>query len=53
MPDRFDSELSIDFITDLLVKRRGGSSNIIVIVDRLRKSVTIELIESIDAEAYA
>ena len=53
VPDRFDSELSIDFMTDLPVKRGGGSSNMMVIVDRLGKSVTIEPMESMDAEACA
>ena len=50
--NRFHSELSIDFITDLPAKNKGDPRFIMVITDRLLKSVTIEAMTTMGAEAY-
>lgn len=49
IPDRFHSELSIDFMTDLPAKERDPRY-LMVITDRLLKSVTLETMASIKAE---
>ena len=46
IPDRFHSELSIDFMTDLPKKEKRGASFLMVITDRLLKSVTLEAMQS-------
>ncbi|KAI0994050.1 hypothetical protein K3495_g14133 [Podosphaera aphanis] len=48
IPDRFYQELSIDFMVDL--PESGGGTNIMVITDRLLKSITLE---TMDAESCA
>jgi hypothetical protein len=53
IPDRFHSELSIDFITDLLAKREEDPRFLMVITDRLLKSCTLEAITFIKAEDCA
>jgi hypothetical protein len=53
VPDRFYSELSIDFITDLPAKREEKPRFLMVITDRLLKSCTLETITSIKAEDCA
>jgi hypothetical protein len=53
VPDRFHSELSIDFITDLPAKREGDLRFLMVITDRLLKSCTLEAITSMKAEDCA
>src|SRR5216117_42586 len=53
IPDRHWTELSIDFITDLPPSRTSGATNIMVITDRLSKSVIYEPMTSITAEATA
>ena len=53
VPDRFHAEISIDFITDLLITCETNPSFLIVITDRLFKEVTLEAIITIKAEAYA
>ena len=50
--NRFHSELSIDFIIDLPAKNKGDPQFIMVITDRLLKSITIEAITIMRAEAY-
>ena len=53
IPDRFHSELSIDFMTDLPAKNKGDPRFMMVITDRLLKSVTIEAMTTMGAEACA
>jgi hypothetical protein len=53
VPDRFYSELSIDFITDLPAKRKENPRFLMVITDRLLKSCTLEAITFIKAENCA
>ena len=53
IPDRFHSELSIDFITDLPARNRGDPRFLMVITDRLIKSVTLEAMDTMEAEACA
>jgi hypothetical protein len=53
VPDRFHSELSIDFMTDLPAKREENLRFLMVITDRLLKSCTLEAITSIKAEDCA
>ncbi|KAI1000265.1 hypothetical protein K3495_g7933 [Podosphaera aphanis] len=50
-PDRYHQELSIDFMVDL--PESDGATNIMVITDRLLKSVTLEAMEKMDAESCA
>lgn len=49
--DRFHQELSIDFMIDLPESK--GAKNIMVITDRLLKSVTLEAMDKMDAESCA
>ena len=51
IPDRFHQELSIDFMVDL--PKSNGLTNIMVITDRLLKSVTLEAMNKMDAESCA
>jgi hypothetical protein len=53
IPDRFHSELSIDFMTDLPAKNKGDPRFMMVITDRLLKSVTVEAMTTMEAEACA
>jgi hypothetical protein len=53
VPDRFYSELSIDFITDLPAKGEENPRFLMVITDRLLKSCTLEAIMFMKAEDYA
>lgn len=53
IPDRFHSELSIDFMTDLPAKNKGDPRYLMVITDRLLKSVTLEAMTSMEAENCA
>ena len=48
IPDRIWSEISIDFITDLLESE--GCRNIIVITDRLSKGVVADRLDDLKAE---
>ncbi|KAI1001002.1 hypothetical protein K3495_g7193 [Podosphaera aphanis] len=53
IPDRFHKELSIDFMTDLPAKNRGDPKYLMVITDRPLKSVTLEAMDSMNAEDCA
>jgi hypothetical protein len=53
VPDRFHSELSIDFITDLPAKKEENPRFLMVITNRLLKSCTLEAITFIKAENCA
>jgi hypothetical protein len=52
IPERFHSELSIDFMTDL-PSEEGSPEFMMVITDRLLKSVTLEAMHTMKAEACA
>jgi hypothetical protein len=51
--DRFHNELSINFMTDLPVKRKEDLRFLMVITDRLLKSCTLEAITFMKAEDCA
>ena len=51
IPDRIWSEISIDFITELLESE--GCSNMIVITDRLGKGVVANRLDDLEAETVA
>ncbi|KAI0992351.1 hypothetical protein K3495_g15835, partial [Podosphaera aphanis] len=53
IPERFHCELSIDFMTDLPIKKKGDPSFLMVITDRLLKSVTLEAMNTMNAEECA
>ena len=53
VPDRFHSELSIDFMTDLPARDKNEPAYLMVITDRLLKSVTLEAMNSMSAEECA
>ncbi|KAM4061441.1 retrovirus polyprotein [Hirsutella rhossiliensis] len=53
IPDRIWSELSIDFVTDLPPTKSNGSTNLMVVTDRLSKSVVLESLKDITAETTA
>ena len=53
VPDRFHSELSINFMTDLPAKNKDDPRFLMVITDRLLKSVTLEAMSSMKAEECA
>lgn len=53
IPDRFHSELSIDFMTDLPAKDKDDPRFLMVITDRLLKSVTFEAMTTMNAEDCA
>jgi hypothetical protein len=53
VPDRFHSELSIDFITDLPAKEEENPRFLIIITNKLLKSCTLEAITFIKAEDCA
>ena len=53
IPERFHSELSIDFMTDLPAESTTDPRYLMVITDRLLKSVTLEAMNSMDAESCA
>ncbi|KAM4057144.1 Pol [Hirsutella rhossiliensis] len=50
---RIWSELSIDFVTDLPPTKSNGSTNLMVVTDRLSKSVVLESLKDITAETTA
>lgn len=53
IPDRIWSEISIDFIVDLPPARSNGSTNLMVITDRLSKSIILEPMKEITTGAVA
>ena len=53
IPDRFHNELSVDFMTDLPAKNTDDPKFLMVITDRLLKSVTLEAMNSMKAEECA
>lgn len=53
VPERIKSDLAMDFITDLPPSSKSGARFLWVIVDRLAKSVTLEPMVSMEAEACA
>ena len=53
IPERFHSELSIDFMTDLPAKSKEDPRYLMVITDRLLKSCTLEAMSSMAAEDCA
>ncbi|KAJ6437992.1 retrovirus polyprotein [Purpureocillium lavendulum] len=53
VPERIWSELSIDFVTDLPPTKSNGSTNMMVLTDRLSKSVVLESLRDITAETTA
>jgi hypothetical protein len=52
-PDRFYSELSVDFITNLSVKKKENPQFLMVITNKLLKSYTLKAITFIKAENCA
>ncbi|OAQ59084.1 retrovirus polyprotein [Purpureocillium lilacinum] len=53
VPERIWSELSIDFVTDLPPTKSHGSTNMMVLTDRLSKSVVLASLKDITAETTA
>ncbi|KAI0993370.1 hypothetical protein K3495_g14814, partial [Podosphaera aphanis] len=53
IPDRFNSELGIDFMTDLPAKSTSDPRYMMVVVDRLKGSVALEEMTSMKAEDCA
>jgi hypothetical protein len=53
IPDRFHSELSIDFMVDLPARHKGDCRYLMVIKDRLTKGVTLEAMDTMKAPACA
>lgn len=53
IPERIWSEISIDFIVELPPTKSTGSTNVMVITDRLSKSVILEAMTDITAETTA
>ena len=53
VPDRYNSELAIDFMTDLPAKTANDPRFMMVVVDRLKGSVAIEEMKSMKAEDCA
>lgn len=53
VPERYYSELGIDFMTELPAKKGDKRRFLMVITDRLLNSVTLDATESMDAEACA
>ena len=53
IPERFHRELSIDFMTDLPAKSKTDPRYLMVITDRLLKSITLEAMDSMDAKCCA
>ncbi|CCE31587.1 uncharacterized protein CPUR_05440 [Claviceps purpurea 20.1] len=53
VPDRFHSEIAIDFMTELPAENDGDPRFLMVISDRLLHSVTLEAMTTMDAEACA
>jgi hypothetical protein len=51
--DRFYNELSIDFITNLFAKREENPRFLMVIINKLLKSCTLEAITFMKAENCA
>lgn len=53
VPERFRSDISLDFITELPARRKGDPTFLMVGTDRLLKEVLLEAMESMSAEACA
>lgn len=53
VPERFHSELSVDFMTDLPANTDKDPKYLMVITDRLLKSCTLEAMNSMEAEVCA
>ncbi|KAK4089232.1 hypothetical protein Purlil1_6221 [Purpureocillium lilacinum] len=53
VPERVWSELSIDFVTDQPPTKSDGSTNMMVLTDRLSKSVVLESLKDITAKTTA
>ncbi|KAI0994130.1 hypothetical protein K3495_g14053 [Podosphaera aphanis] len=53
IPDRFNSEIGIDFMTDLPARTIDDARYMMVVVDRLKKSVALEEMTSMKAEDCA
>ncbi|CCE31947.1 uncharacterized protein CPUR_05804 [Claviceps purpurea 20.1] len=53
VPDRFHSEIAIDFMTELPAENDGDPRFLMAISDRLLHSVTLEAMTTMDAEACA
>jgi len=53
VPERYWSELAIDFMTELPGKKEGDPTFLMVITDRLSKAVTLEAMTTMEAEACA
>ncbi|KAJ6436286.1 retrovirus polyprotein [Purpureocillium lavendulum] len=53
VPERIWSELSIDFVTDLPPTKSNGSTNMMVLTERLSKSVVLESLKDTTAETTA
>ncbi|KAI0998278.1 hypothetical protein K3495_g9919 [Podosphaera aphanis] len=53
VPDRFHSELSIDFMTELPARGKEDPKYLMVITDRLLKGVALEAMTSMNAEECA
>ncbi|KAI1001019.1 hypothetical protein K3495_g7177 [Podosphaera aphanis] len=51
VPERFHSELSVDFMTDLPAQTEDDPKYLMVITDRLLKSCALEAMNSMEAEA--
>jgi hypothetical protein len=53
VPDRFWSDISIDFITDLPANEKGDDRYLMVIADRLLKGVVLEAMPTMNARECA
>ncbi|KAI0993806.1 hypothetical protein K3495_g14378, partial [Podosphaera aphanis] len=53
IPERFHSELSIDFMTELPTRNKDDPQFLMVITDRLLKGVTLEAMKTMNAEECA
>ena len=53
VPERFRSDIAIDFMTNLPRGVTTGATNCMVIVDRLSRNITVEPMVTIEAEAVA
>jgi RNase H-like domain found in reverse transcriptase/Reverse transcriptase (RNA-dependent DNA polymerase)/Integrase zinc binding domain/Integrase core domain len=53
IPEQFRKHISMDFITDLPAKIKGDPKYMLVVVDRLGKSLMLEPMKTMDAKACA
>ena len=53
IPERIRSDIAMDFMVGLPPTGEKGATNLLVIYDRLSKNVTLEALESIEAEVVA